>query len=400
MNITEIANVLHTTVYGESVNIKSIISDSRQVGLGDLFVALIGEYSNGHDYINEAKKSGAAAVIVSQDYYNQHEIDGLSVIAVKDTLIAYGVLSKWYRSLFDPVTVAITGSCGKTTTRALIENIFRQKAKVLASKKSYNNNFGVPLTIFQCDDSYDYYVQELGANHPGEIATLSVMVQPDIAVITNIAPVHMEGFGSIDNVIQTKLGITKGLADSGSVVLNADSEYISKLRGGVGHYSVVTFGIDNQADVMAEQITSNTLGSQFQLKTSQGNCQILLPLLGRHNVMNSLAAAAAAITAGLSLDHIKLGLDTMEPVSRRMVIYKGFNGCSVVDDSYNSNPKAMMIALDALQSWHMPYYLVMGSMKELGDVSESWHRKIANYAKQANIKGLYCYGEEILYCCT
>lgn len=373
----------------DAVGGRPLAHDSRAVKAGDVFIALHGELADGHAFLKQAIEAGAVAVVTD------HDVDvSVPSFVVDDTLFAFQQLAKSHREQFDVKTIAVTGSCGKTTTRALLQSVFQQAGPTLASVGSYNNHFGVPLTLFQLDHSYAYFVSEIGANHMGEIANLVPLVQPDVAIITNIGPAHLEGFGSLENTAKAKSEIYGGLNEGGVAVVNADDRFAEFLGSVNRQRRVVTFGIDHAADVMAVQVSLDVSGRPtFTLKLPSEHCEVTLQLLGLHNVYNALAAAAAGFALGLSAGQIKKGLEQAQSEKKRLNEYQILKDIVLIDDSYNANPLSTRAAIETLSHRAGKRILVLGDMLELGDEAVKMHDDIGAQAKSQGIDALYCFGE-------
>ena len=389
MTLTELAELIHGKLsHAGEQEFSEVGSDSRQLPKGAVFFALRGEICDGHDFLQQATHVGAVALVVSKPVESN-----LPTIMVDDTLLAFQRLAKWHRQQYPVELVAITGSCGKTTAKRLLHTICRQVAPSLTNQGSYNNHFGVPLTLLQIDETHRFVVQELGANHSGEIAALTHLCKPKVAVLTCAALVHIEGFGSLDGVACAKSEIFQGLGEDGTAIINADDQYADFWRKRVGTHQIISFGIDHPADVTAQGLHLNReMQPVFQLKTPLGETSITLPLLGRHNVYNALAAAAAAVALGIEIPAIKKGLESAKPEKYRLNVAKGPHNSVLINDSYNANPKAMVAAIDLLQQYTGTKILVMADMGELGDEAEAFHREVGRYAKERGIDFLYCYG--------
>lgn len=380
----------------------NITIDSRQIKGGELFIAIKGENFDGHDFIGKAQELGAIAAVVSQPGANV----SIPQLVVPNTVTALCQLGAWKRKQFSGIIFAITGSCGKTTTKQLLSSILSCAAPTLASIKSFNNNIGVPLTLWQLNpEQHRYAVLEAGANHLGEIAELTHLIQPNIAIITNAAPSHLEGFGSMQNIARAKGEIFAGLSATQQTppspplaILNADDEFCAYWRNLVNSNQpstrIITFGIDNHADVMAQDIHINRDNHpEFSLIAKQETCPITLPLLGEHNITNALAAAAAALSAGIAIAVVKQGLENCTTASQRLVVKSGYAGAKIIDDSYNATPKAVAAALRTLAHEHGTKIFVFADMLELGEESEKWHEYVGKVAREVGIDKVYTYGE-------
>jgi len=378
----------------DQITYSGISIDSRTVKPGDLFVALKGVHFDGHDYVNAAKQKGAVAAIVSQA--GSYE---LPVIQVANTHQALIELAQAKRAQFNGPVIGITGSCGKTTTRALCEAIFRVCGQTLASEGSFNNDIGLPLTMLKLQADTQYYVQELGANHAGEIAVLTRILQPDVAVLIGAAPVHLEGFGDVPGVARAKAEIFQGLPSWGVAVINADDEYADFWQDVALPHRIITFALNAKADVTAHSIMVLPTGQlRFRLVTPHGETEITLQLVGEHNVMNALAATSAAIALDIPLAKIKLGLEAAAAVEKRLNIISGAHNIRIINDAYNANPQAVLAALKTMQAFPGQHVLVLGEMRELGVAAANYHQQVGQAAREMGISALYCLGNLTQHC--
>jgi UDP-N-acetylmuramoyl-tripeptide--D-alanyl-D-alanine ligase len=320
-------------------------------------------------------------------------------ILIADTRLALGRLGALRRAqLADLPLIAVTGSCGKTTTKTMMAAILKQKGNTLATEGTLNNDYGVPLTLLKLQEQHDYAVIEMGANHFEEIAYLTQMAKPHVAVITNAGPVHLEGFGNVYGVAQAKGEIFRGLIPSGVAVLNADDAHFEYWQALVFERKKVTFGENAKADYRAVDICMNAQHKpEFRLCSPLGEIKITLPLLGRHNVLNALAAAAATAELGASLNDIQQGLLQMEPVNKRLNEYQGRHGEMIIDDSYNANPAGMAAALSVLMQYPGKRIMVLGSMGELGDLSEDYHYALGQQIRDMGVDILLAVGDLALH---
>lgn len=389
MKLSKLSKILNGTFVGTDVEFKQISIDSRNVPKEACFFAIKGDVFDGHDFISEAVKKGAAIAVVDHDVCTD-----IPVLKVKNTREALKDLARFYRENTDIPVAAITGSCGKTTTRALLENMLKQEGNVLASKKSFNNDIGLPLTLLQLTPSHDSIVLEIGTNHPGEIAQLTAIAKPTIATVTMVAPVHIEHFKTLDAIAREKGAIFEGLTQDGVAVINADEAYKELWEKLSGDHQRMTFGYHQKADVMAQDLRSTAEGkTTFTLVFRDKKTSISLPLLGEHNVTNALAAATMAFAMGVSIEHVKTGLETVQPEYGRLVEKKGINGATVIDDSYNANPASVKAAIQLLTGRNVNSILVLGDMLELGDQADRLHAEIGAFAKTCGLKRLFCYGK-------
>lgn len=389
MKLSQVASVLNSQLIGNDSPFTDVSIDSRTLRPGALFIALKGPNFNGHDFVKAAEQAGAIAAIVSE------KVDAsIACIQVKDTYKALWDLASYYRQQLTVPFFAMTGSCGKTTTKTLIASILRQRGKVHANPASFNNDIGVPLTVLQVDPTCDYAVTEIGANHLDEISLLTRLVKPNVALITNAAPVHLEGFGGLDGVAKGKGEIFQGLAQDGVAVINADDSYADYWRDLNKGRRIVTFGLRNNADVMASDIILNEKTyPTFTLSCQAGERIVNLNLMGEHNVYNAVAAAAATLAHGVSLEDVVTGLNQATAEKQRLVEHVGLRGAVIIDDTYNANPVAAKAAINILQQRAGSSILVLGDMLELGDAAESLHRDVGKCAAESGIDQLYCLGK-------
>ena len=398
MTLSEAARALNATLLGGDIVFQAVSTDTRTLQPGDLFVALTGENFDGHTFITDAIAKGAGAILISALLEVNAGVK-VPALRVADTRLALGQLSAAWRARFSIPVIAVTGSNGKTTTKEMLAAIFGQRGSVLATQGNLNNDIGVPLTLLRLRKEHRYAVIEMGASHPGEIAYLSRLACPTVAVITNAAVAHLGGFGSLDEVARTKGGIYEGLADTGVGVVNADDTYASMWRAIVDGRRCVTFGMRTATDVHVEMdsikcnMNVESITTGFEMHTPVGDVTIALPLLGTHNVMNALAASAAALAAGATLDDICHGLQSMEPVKGRLTIKSGIHGVRIIDDTYNANPPSVRAAIDVLAVATGQKVLVLGDMGELGDDAPAFHVQIGVQAQAAGINRLYTTGD-------
>ena len=351
----------------EDVAFKDICTDSRKPMQGALFLALAGDNFDAHDYVDKAKSMGAAALIVSK----QVESD-LPTLLVKDTQQALTKLAKWHLNNIKPMSVAITGSNGKTTTKNLLFNILNSQAPTLKTQGNLNNHLGVPMTLLQLKQQHQYAVIEMGANHLGEIKYLREIVQPDIAIVTNTGDAHIGEFGGFDNLVKAKGEIYS--SDSQNIV-NTQTSFTGDMSFGKG------------GDIYADNITNNC----FELHVFEDSTQICLKLIGRHNIENALAASACAHALGIDINTIKQGLEATQAEPGRLSLITT-DKFTIIDDSYNANPFSITAAIQALQSFDTHKVIVLGDMAELGEDAINQHQQIGRLANQS-CDNFYTIGE-------
>lgn len=389
MNLSRAAHMLGVDYRGRDVEFSGCSTDSRSISPGELFIAIRGERFDGHDFLQDARQRGAVAALIESEAR-----EDLPALTVSDTRRAMGELAQHWRNEFEIPVVAITGSNGKTTVREMLTSILGLKATVLASRGNFNNDIGVPLTLFGLGREHAYAIIEMGANHPGEIHWLSRIARPTVAVITQCAPAHLEGFGSIEGVARAKAEIYDGLDQAGLAIINADDAYAGMWREKIRQFRQLSFGMQQPADISASSVATPATdgGSCFLLNTARGAIEISLPLPGRHNIMNALAAATCAIGLGVELDIIKQGLERMKPVKGRLQIKTGLNNARIIDDTYNANPASLEAAINVLNTFAGKHWLVLGDMGELGVQGEQLHTQAGEQARNGNVDRLFALG--------
>jgi UDP-N-acetylmuramoyl-tripeptide--D-alanyl-D-alanine ligase len=364
-------------VNGPDFTVKGVSRDSRAIAKGCLYIALKGERYDGHDFIDSALASGAAAAISHKEYAGEKP-----VIVVKDTRQALTRLAGGYRRLFSPVTVALTGSVGKTTTKEMTAAVLSARCKTLKTAGNLNNEIGVPLTLLELDESYGAAVVEMGMSHAGEISRLSLLARPDIGLITNIGTSHIEFLGSRENIRKAKLELLDGLRPGGDIVLNGDDEYLKFCPESEGFHRVY-YGVENpSAEVRAVNIESGSEGSRFVIVYPGGKVKAETILAGKHNIYNALAAFAVGLCAGVNAEAAAEALKTVGPEGMRQRIYT-LGEVTVIEDCYNANPDSMRAALAVLNSFPRRKVALLGDMLELGDYSAKAHRELGGEAAEA-----------------
>ena len=382
LDLKQIAVYAQGQLKGNAEAVSGVSTDTRSLQAGELFVALTGPNFDGHDYVAQAVEAGAVAVMVARD------LDcAVPQIIVDDTRLALGRLASGWRHSINSVLIGLTGSNGKTTVKEMIAAILRELGQVLATRGNLNNDIGMPLTLLGLRPEHEFAVIEMGANHHGEIRYLARIADPDIALITNAAPAHLEGFGDLDGVARGKGELFEELRSDALAVINHDDVYFEYWQGRLDGQKTLSFGMNPGADVCGSDDDQN-----FVLHYANEEIQIKLPLAGRHNRMNALAAAAVAIAAGSGLEQIRAGLESMKPVAGRLQAQEGRSGARIIDDTYNANPGSLQAAIDYLAGIQGQRWLVLGNMGELGDAGDELHRQAGVMAAGAALDRLYTLG--------
>jgi UDP-N-acetylmuramoyl-tripeptide--D-alanyl-D-alanine ligase len=362
--------------------------DSRTIGPGQLFFAVKGERLDGHDYVSAALEKGAVAAVVRKDELDRYPAKS-RLLAVDDTLVALQTLATAVRKVWGKPLVGVTGSAGKTTTKEAIAHVLGAHFCVLKSEGNFNNHFGLPLMLLKLESEHDVAVIEMGMSHAGEIRALGKIAQPEIGVVTNVAPVHLEFFDSLAGIARAKYELIESLPSSGTAVLNADDEYVSQFgRDFTG--KVVTYGTGATAgvhiDVRAENMqTRGAEGSEFDVVMAGRREHARLPLVGEHNILNALAAVAVAVVRGLKLSEAVGALATLAPPDKRGQVVQ-LGNITVINDCYNSNPKALYAMVDALAVMKAGRRIVVaGEMLELGPAAVEMHRAAGRHIAEKKI---------------
>jgi UDP-N-acetylmuramoyl-tripeptide--D-alanyl-D-alanine ligase len=357
--------------------------DSRTLNSGDLFFALTGDRFDGHDYVKAALEKGAVAAVVQRG--RVLNIDHHRLLVVEDTLKALQSLGAAARRLWGKPLLAVTGSAGKTTTKEVLAHLLSTHFRVMKTSGNFNNHIGLPLQLLKLEPEHDLAVMEMGMNHAGEIRALGQIAHHDIAIVTAVAPVHLEFFNSLAEIARAKYEIIETLYPGAVAVLNADDDYVCQF-GRDFRGKVVTFGITRAADVSAQKVKLNgAAGSTFDLVAGAVREHVALPLVGEHNIYNALAAAAAAMERGIPPSEAARALATVEPPDKRGQVLQ-LAGATIINDCYNSNPRALNAMVDTLAS--MPAQrriLLAGEMLELGPTAEALHRECGRHAAEKKI---------------
>jgi len=375
--------------------ITAVSTDSRQVKQGNLFVAVRGEKFDGHDFIGKAVQAGAPAVVIERNIPLPEEVKKSEtvVLLVEDTVKALGQLARFYRRKLcgSVAVIGITGSNGKTTVREIIYHVLSRYKKGHHSPKNYNNHIGVPLTLLGMEAEHEFAAVEIGSNAPGEVAELSRIAEPDVAVITRVGPSHLEGLKDVEGVSVEKISIVAGLSEHGPLIVGVDHKPTLERAQALGRH-IITFGLDESCDVYAVKVERRQGGIRF---VTNDRCEVWLPMIGMHNVKNALAALAVVRRLGITSSQFAEAMKDFVPVPGRMNSSE-VNGITIIDDSYNANPASMQAALDELTSIKPARrrIFVVGDMYELGKESEKYHRQLGRDITAAKVDLLLTVGPQ------
>lgn len=404
MMMSQVAKVLDAKLIGSDILMTGFSKDTRDIQPGDLYVAIKGERFDGHQFVTEAAEAGAVGALVSD--IQSGENNPVPQIQVTDTRIALGQLATYWRESWSELKetaklIGITGSNGKTSVKEMCKKIlvdFAGEEVVLSTKGNLNNDIGLPMTLLELTDNHQYAVIEMGANHVGEIDYLTKIAKPDVALVNNVGPAHLEGFGSLENIAKAKADIYNGLTEDGIAIVNLDDEFsdfwqeycsVCCLNKRIVGFSM----LDESADIFAREISSNS----YQIVVDDELSTLNLQIPGKHNVMNALAAIAATKSLGIPLQSIVSSLSVFQNIQGRLTIVTTISGCRVIDDTYNANPFSVSAAIDVLAGMQGTEtgktILVLGDMAELGKAAEALHTEIGEKARKKGVKALYATGE-------
>ncbi len=397
LTLSQLASVLGVDLMGNDGEFSQVSINTRTLEAGDLFVAIKGENFDAHEYVQQAEVKGACGLVVEKPVDSM-----LPQLIVADSRKALGNIASLWRSVFTLPIIAITGSCGKTTvkemTAAILQAAFASdnaQDAILATRGNLNNDIGVPLTLLRLNSAHKAAVIEMGANHIGEIKQLVELVQPEVAVISNVAPAHIEGFGSIDGIALAKAEIYTGIKQGGTAVINADDVYASyweeQCRKQDKSLKIVRFGLNNLADISA-QYQQTGYGQEIKLKVPEGELLIELQQLGVHNVYNAMAATAVSLAIGVPLRAIKKGLENFTNVSGRLEQKTGWHSARLFDDTYNANPGSVRAGIEAIKQLQGQHILILGDMGELGAEAEPLHYKLGQDVYKQGVDTLFTLG--------
>ncbi len=388
LRLKEIAVWTHGNLQGADTQVSGVSTDSRTLEKGQLFVAIAGERHDGHDHVAAAAARGAAGAIVAR----RMDVE-LPQIVVADTLHALGDLASAVRAQRDVTVIGITGSNGKTSVKTMTARILARHGKTHANSGSFNNEIGLPLTLLSMPQDALFAVLEMGAGKPGDIAYLAGIARPRVGLVNNIGPAHLERMHTLEGIAETKGAMYQALPADGVAVINADDAFAMYFAGLAGSRRKLLFGLDAPADVHAADIVLDAQASRFTLRTPVGSAEVRLPLPGRHNVANALAAAALALAVEAPLDDIVAGLQEAESVQGRLLRHASPQGWILFDDSYNANPGSALAAVETLALQPGERWLVLGDMGELGSDAAALHARIGQAAREQGIVRVYTVGK-------
>jgi len=384
--LSQMAEIAAGRVLGKDTEIRGMIHDARLVEGGNLFCALPGEYHDGHDFLSQARANGAGAALVSRAVD-----DPLPQLLVDDVREAMGRVAHAWRQFLDVAVIGITGSNGKTTVKEMLAAIFSTQGPTLATRGNYNNELGVPLTLARLDDSHQFAVIEMGCNRPGDIAYLAGIACPDVGVVTNAGPAHLELLGSVEGVARTKGEMFSALPAEGTAVINADDRFAPLWRKLAGDRRIISFGMGGAANVSG--VLSQGLG---RVHTPAGDFEFVPAMPGRHNFCNALAAAAAAVALDVPPTAIAEALAGMESLPGRLQVRRHPAGWQMIDDTYNANPASLYAALQVLAEMEAEArWLVLGDMAELGRGGRQLHAEMGQAARDLGVSRLFAVGEQV-----
>ena len=388
--LSQFAAACHGRLTGADCEFNELVIDSRKISAGDLFAALRGEHTDGHNFVAAAASAGAAGAVV------QRRVDApLAQIVVPNVELAMAHAARAARAQFAGPVIGVAGSNGKTTVKEMLASIMGQLGPCLATRGNLNNHLGVPMTLLRLDASHRSAIIEMGANRRGDVEQLVQIARPNIGLITNAGAEHLEGFGSLEGAARAEGEMVAGLPASGVAVINADDAYASLWRSSTAA-RVCTFSLRHEADFRAEElhfdVGTEGFRTRFLLRAPGGSVPVKLALAGRHNVLNALAAAAAAVHAGAQLGQVASGLAQMQPVRGRLQLGRTRHGAWLIDDSYNANPSSVRAGLEVLGELDGRRWLVLGDMAELGTHAGDSHREVGELARSLGIERLYTFG--------
>lgn len=381
----------------ESDAVKDVVIDSRKANKDNVFVAVIGESLDGHQFMQSAYENGCKTFIKNASSSIKLNSSDINLIEVKDTQIALGDIARYYKEKFDIPYIGVTGSVGKTTTRDMIYATVSSRFKTLKNQGNLNNHFGVPLTLFNLDDSHECAVIEMGMSHFKEIEYLANIVKPKIGVISNIGLSHIENLGSQEGILEAKMEIATNFDESSTLVVNGDDKFLATLKEKNLNYSLKTFGFNKDNDIYCESYTMNEEDLTFICYIDGKEEEIFIPTVGEHNIYNAMAAILVGKELNISLDDIKCGLRNFKATKMRLDIIKN-NKMTIINDAYNASPDSMEAALKILGRYSDRKVAILGDMFEMGEHAEYGHRLVGKYAIE-NADVLIAIGKDSIFMC-
>ena len=391
--LSRIAQATNGRLIGDDLAIEALVTDTRRLdgaaATPALFVAIKGENFDGNDYVSRAAELGACAALVSR------ETPGLAIpqVLVANTELALAQLATAMQRERTAKVVAVTGSNGKTSVKTLISTILQGAGRTYATPGNRNNEIGLPLAVIDAPEDAEFAVYEMGTGKPGDIAYLTAIAPPDVALVNNVAPAHLERMGSLLEIANTKSAVYDDLRDGGVAAINADDAFAPYFAERAHGHPLIRFGLEASADITARDIRLDAEGSRFVLVTPEGEADVTLAMPGRHNVLNALAATALALGAGVPLATIAAGIVATRPVHGRLDTHALGRGVTLIDDSYNANPGSLHAAIDTLATAGGTRWLVLGEMRELGEDAVALHAEVGRRAKASGIARLYTLGD-------
>jgi len=404
--LSKLANMYGGQAYGADTLLDSVCTDTRSITADDLFVALRGERFDAHDHLQKAIDNGVRAFVVDRiESKKMLEEYQCNIWLVEDTTLALGSLAEYQRKHFVKPLIAITGSSGKTSVKGMLASIlscYVGEDNIFATQGNFNNHIGVPLSLLSLMPSHQYAVIEMGASGPNEIAYLSAMAKPNVAVVNNVMPAHIEGFGSIEGIAAAKGEIYTGLHEHGFAIINSDDVYADQWLGSITQKEKILFSESGKTMHKKTQIQVYAKNSRllqsgcysFSLSCGEEAVVVKLKVLGRHNIANAISAAACAYALGMDIQFIRKGLEQFSAEQGRLRVLSGVHHSTLIDDTYNANPGSMRAAIDVLAEASQNSIFVMGDMGELGDSVKEEHAQIGSYAKQKNIQYFLTLGSQ------